>query len=375
MNIFIAVFFFSLCIGQLGAIPVKAGSYVYLHDITAVILIVATAIPLIRKKKAITGRLIFPIGVFIAISSFSLLMNIGKLPWSDVFSGSLYLIRFILYALLYFVVLNTKTTTYWIKMLYVFGCVFAFLGLIQFILYPQLANLTYLGWDPHYYRLFSTILDPNYASLLIGLTIILGTVYWGVWPIWVTVSMNGMLLTALILTYSRSGFLSFIASGIVYMFLTKRFIMLILFGAFVTLFILIPRSPFDVTSMFRKTSSIARINNFQSSWELAIKSPVIGFGFNTIRFVQLKTASIEAKSVMSRVGFVGASIYGWLLYRMIFVCTYVMKKNKEGKAVAIVLLSTLAAIFMHSNFNNSLFYAWIMIWMWILIGVVERYLR
>jgi putative inorganic carbon (hco3(-)) transporter len=388
MNILIAVFFFSLCIGQLGAIPVHGGSYVYFHDCIAVILVIATAISLIRRKKSIVGRVMVPIGVFIVFSIFSLIMNMGHLPWSDVFSGSLYLIRYIFYALLYFVVLNTSTPSYWIKMLFGYGCVFAFLGLLQFILYPQLANLTYLGWDPHYYRLFSTILDPNYASLLIGLTIILGTVYWDVWPMWATISCNSILVLALVLTYSRSGFLAFIASGIMYMFLTKRYKMLILFGVFVMLFVFIPRSPFDVTRMLRKTSSIARINNFQSSWDLAIKSPVIGFGFNTIRYIQLKSASIKAKNVVSRagagidssvlfllatVGFIGTSIYGWLLYRIIIVCIHVLKRIKEGKSVAIVILATLTAIFVHSNFNNSLFYAWIMIWVWILVGVVERY--
>jgi hypothetical protein len=50
-----------------------------------------------------------------------------------------------------------------------------------------------------------------------------------------------------------------------------------------------------------------------------------------------------------------------------------MKNNSEGKALAIAFISMISAIIVHSNFNNSLFYAWIMIWIWILLGVVERY--
>jgi len=388
MKIGIILFFVSLVFGQLGAIQISPSAYIYFHDIAAVILVIATAIGLIRKKRILVGRLMYPAGAFILISLFSLFMNVGKLPWSDVINGSLYLLRWILYASLYVVVLHTASPKYWIKMLYVFGCMFAGLGLMQFVLYPQLANLTYLGWDPHYYRLFSTILDPNYASLLIGLTILLGTVYWGVWPMWATVCTNGILLTALVLTYSRSGFLSFIASGVAYMFLTKRYRMLLLIGAFVAIFILIPRSPLDVTSMFRKTSSIARIQNFQSSWELARHSPVIGFGFNTVRSIQLVTASEETKDTPSRagagidnsflflvatVGFTGIFIYGWIVYRMIYISKRIIQSKKEGKAIAIVFLCALIAILFHSNFNNSLFYAWIMIWLWILAGTVERY--
>jgi O-antigen ligase len=388
MKILIIVFFFSLLFGQLGAIPFSPGSYVYLHDIFAVILVGATILRVFQKKKFETGRFLFPIGAFIGISFFALLMNVGHLLWSDVFHGSFYLVRWILYASLYFVVLNTAKPKFWIQMLCLFGFAFTVLGLLQFLLYPMLANLTYLGWDPHYYRLFSTILDPNYASLLIVLTMLLGTVYWDIWPTWATIVINGTLVTALVLTYSRSGLLSFIISGFVYMFLTKRYKILILFGAFILLFLFIPRSPFDVTSMFRKTSSFARINNYVTSWEMVKQSPVIGFGFNTIRFLQLRNASVEVKNLVSRagagidnsllfllatVGFAGASLYGWLVYRMFSISSFVLKNNKEGKAIAITLLSSLAAILVHSNFNNSLFYAWILIWVWILVGVVERY--
>jgi hypothetical protein len=389
MNLLIALFFLALCVGQLGAIQVLSGLFIYFHDIVAVFLILATAVKVLRTKKFKKGIFLFPIGSFIALSSFSLLMNIGRLPWPDVWGGSLYLVRWILYASLYFVVLNTSTPKYWTKMLCIFGCVFSFLGLLQFVLYPQLANLSYLGWDPHYYRLFSTILDPNFASLIIGLTIILSTAYWHVWPLWATVAINGTLLTALVLTYSRSGFLSFVVSGIAYMFLTKRYKMVILFGAFVALFAFIPRSPLDVTSMFRKTSSLARVHNLQVSWELAMRSPVIGFGFNTIKSLQLKPMGTEAPTIMSRagagidnsflfllatVGFAGAAIYCWLVYRMISVGNLVTRKKKDGKTMAIVLISTLVAVVIHSNFNNSLFYAWTMIWIWVLVGAVERYL-
>jgi hypothetical protein len=57
-------------------------------------------------------------------------------------------------------------------------------------------------------------------------------------------------------------------------------------------------------------------------------------------------------------------LYGWLLTKegwLIWISSY--------KTVGI---SALAALLIHSLFNNSLFYAWIMIWWWIFMGIVER---
>ena len=44
--------------------------------------------------------------------------------------------------------------------------------------YPDLRNLWYLGWDPHYYRVFATLLDPNYVGILLVLTIFVWIYIW-----------------------------------------------------------------------------------------------------------------------------------------------------------------------------------------------------
>ena len=99
---------------------------------------------------------------------------------------------------------------FWLRGLYGVGIGFGILGLMQFFLYPDLRNLMYLGWDPHYYRLFSTLLDPNFVGIILVLTLILGC------GLWKKKQKNFFLMigqligfVSLLLTYSRSSYVSF----------------------------------------------------------------------------------------------------------------------------------------------------------------------
>ena len=137
--------------------------------------------------------------------------------------SSLYLWRWILYSGLYFVALEPVISwKQWLRWTYWSGVLVAGLGLFQYVYYPYLRNLSYLGWDPHLYRVFSTFLDPNYLSLYLVLTLFLGMYLYDRTVRFVY--MFGQLVTfvALLLTYSRSGFIALLVGVFVYALLQRK---------------------------------------------------------------------------------------------------------------------------------------------------------
>src|SRR4030042_4253302 len=100
MKILIIIFFGSLALGQLFAIPVYPGVTVYAHDIILPALILYEL--LIPKKKAVKlPRLTQSIGIFIGVAALSLVANSWRFSGQELGISSLYLVRWILYALLY----------------------------------------------------------------------------------------------------------------------------------------------------------------------------------------------------------------------------------------------------------------------------------
>ena len=67
-------------------------------------------------------------------------------------------------------------------------------------------------------------------------------------------------------------------------------------------------------------------------------------------------------------GIVGLAVYLWLIVeQMKLVNRYRIKPFR------VMFYATFAALLVHSLFVNSLFYPWVMIWIWVLAGVAEKY--
>lgn len=171
------------------------------------------------------------------------------------------------------------------KRLFTFGLLFLVsTGLIQYLLYPDLRNLFYLGYDPHHYRLFGLFLDPN----IIGLIFAWAFFYFKgleLKPVYKLLIL-GVTLLALLLTYSRISWLSF-AAGITYLFFEKRrqWYMLFLI-VFALIALLLPRYFGEGTNIFRTNSLVGKQKSFEVATLLLEKSPFIGIGFNNLNQVK-----------------------------------------------------------------------------------------
>ncbi len=106
----------------------------------------------------------------------------------------------------------TVTHCVWISS----GLVLVF-GLLQFFIFPDMRQLKLLGWDDHYYRLISTLLDPGITGLVIIYFIILNFFAYQkkVWPFqqskYALVMLAGsttLATTATALTFSRASYLA-----------------------------------------------------------------------------------------------------------------------------------------------------------------------
>jgi len=384
MKILAYLFLASLLGGQLTGITLRPGITVYPHDI---VLVVWLLVWIWQKPKINLRRLsIWPaIAVFGVIAGISLAAQIGRYTWSELTVSSLYLGRWLFYVGVYLITVSAKLSL--LPGLYLWGTALAGLGLLQIWLYPDLRNLVYLGWDPHYYRLFSTLLDPNFTGILLVLTLILGLYLWQTrkklrLPLALAQSIT---LAGVILTYSRSSYLALITAIFGYFFFRgKKQLAGLLIAGLVILILVWPKPPGDASSLTREVSALARIGNWQQSLQLFRGKPLLGLGFNTLKY-NLKLHPASPDQTISRAGsaidssllfvavttgILGLASYLWLL---VSIWKSGSDLDTKNKALVIILRTSLLAVLIHSLFINSLFYPWVILWLWILLGEAESH--
>lgn len=339
------VFSVSFVFGQLLSLIFPSIRWSFL-DVFAACMSLLWMIRLVQKKSSVRqGRLLPWMSLFILVSAIVLPHTIDN--W-------LYLVRWTAYAGMYAYVVSENRRISWRMVLYSAGVAMAVIGLVQYVVYPDLRNLTYLGWDPHYRRVFATLFDPNFAGIIYTLTFFSGMWLWRyrmhrIWTIF-GLPVAGV---ALLFTYSRSTFLAFIA-GIGIWFLARRsygkFIGLLL--VFITCILLLPMG-MEGQNLLRSTSSFARIGSMAIGWNRLMQSPLLGNGF--------VPGGIDTSLLFA---FASVGLFGGIAYVMLLIRMFVSKDTLLG--------STLVAVFVHSVFLNSLFYPWVMVWVWILIAETEK---
>ncbi len=381
--IVLAIFLWvSLLMGQLGGIPVSDGVTLYVQDIALLLIILGATLRYGLFQRLWKFKLARPISIFILLGVLSLGANILQYPVWVTIKASLYLWRWAVYSLFYGVVLVSPfSSRFWLGWLGSFGIALAGVGLLQFVWYPDLRNLWYLGWDPHYYRLFATLLDPNYVGILLVLSIVVLSYMLSLyarWRVWIVVLM-GIVGVALLLTYSRSSYLAFLGGLVVTIVFLKRWKEgVFLVPLFLLAVVYIPKSGGDTLSLFRRDSTVARIQNWRQTIVRIGERPVFGYGFNVVPFIGREEATNlpgrRGSGIDSSILFVGVTtgivgIFGylWLMAKQVSLAT-----RSKDTSLKILFLASFASICVHSLFVNSLFYPWVMVWMWALVGVVER---
>ncbi len=198
--------------------------------------------------------------------------------------------------------------------------------------------------------------------------------------LWVLQIVNGI---ALYLTYSRSSYVAFAVATVCFILLRKKWKAIMLLILVLLLVIIVPKPGGKTLSLMRMDSTVARIGNWQQTGGLIGKAPIIGYGFNTLRFVKESGvtrqgdvisragAGIDSSVlfVLATTGIIGLVIYMWLIWSMVSN----VRLGKIPKILYEVYILSLVVLGIHSLFSNSLFYPWVMIWLWIFTAGVEDY--
>ncbi|MBL7150311.1 O-antigen ligase family protein [Candidatus Microgenomates bacterium] len=360
--------------GQLTRIPLGISSVnFYFQDIIIVLFVFSWLILcFLKKKKLVLPPLAKPIFGFISIAFISWTLNAYQYSTQEAIIAFLYLLRWIFYAGVYFVVsdLVRFSRDSIDRLLIGAGVVSAIIGLLQYIFLHDTRFLYYSGWDDHYYRIIGAFLDPGFTGLIYVLALILivkkcktkKSIYYLLFAI---------CYLAMSLTYSRASFLAYLVGMAVIAWFKKSWqFFTVVFLVLAVTIILLPRPAGEGVKLERQSSVQARVGSFNNVLKIIKDNPILGVGFNFYRYAQRDYgfsgedwqvshagAGVDSSLffVWVTTGIFGLIAYLWLLWRMV-------------KLYPVSLL----AVISHSFFNNSLFYSWIMLWLWILLGIKEN---
>jgi len=385
----------TLPLGQLGRLPLPFSQVnIYLHDLVVLFLLFYWLKKKIgQREKFNLPPLGQPILSFIGAGVFSLILSIPKRNLGEIAVASLYILRWTAYAGIYFLVAERLKKKQNLKprlnnFLMISGTVAVCLGILQYLLLPDIRSLMASGWDPHYYRIVGTYLDPGFTGMIYVLTLVLIiTKLWSKREIMKNNSMSsnlsterlkllgmgGVVYLALALTYSRSSYLAYLIAMIVVAGYkkSKKFLAGVLIAGVLTV-ILLPRPGGEGVRLERQSTIWSRINNWRQSLIIGLDQPLCGVGFNNYRYVQRDYGFLEQENwrkthagagadssflfILATTGVIGLMVYFWLIKEVLLL----------GRKSLALTASTVALIG-HSFFNNSLFYSWLMIWWWILV--------
>lgn len=367
--ILVSLTIFSIVFGVLGKIPLNiAPISVYLTDIFAGLLAVIFLIKIkFNIKRLWKIKSIQFASIFILIAIASLLLTPINLSVYEKFISSLYLIRFTAYfltfpCLLFLIKEKHITVGYLTKLLMTVGIILIIIGWLQYFLYPDLRNLYYLGWDPHYFRIFGSFFDPNYFGLMQVLFITLlisGKIN--------KISLISLFasLVSLAFTYSRSSFLSLAASLSYFSIIKKKYLYFLVLFMFISGLVLLPRPGGAGVELERLFSIEQRIENWKDTASIFIKHPLTGVGFNTLRYVRrnYQFLSEDWLTSHSAAGVDNSFLYVAVTTGILGLIIYVKMLFSAFQEVKLLGKLTTIAVIIHSLFLNTLFYPFVMIFL------------
>lgn len=340
--------------------------HIYWSD--AVLLILGGII--LSSKRQVSSKLkhfftyLFP---FLFACLLSLVFNFNRFGILPVMTGALYLFRFFVYSTVWLIILQLIKPNQYPKLILTISLLFTATGLVQYFFFPDLRSLG-MGWDPHYYRLVGTLLDPGFTGLILVFILLFLTLYP---PMFNPLAWTGAFL-ALALTYSRASFLAFLVSMTVIAVSRKsaKFFLLIILLLGLTIWLL-PRPGGEGVRLERTSTVLTRLSNWQSSFTIFSANPLIGVGFNQFRYAQRAAGYLDSSDwlsshsgagsdmsllfVTATTGAVGLAAYLYYLYRLFIIPN-------------LLLLTSLVALIVHSFFLNSQFFPQVLLWLGLLIA-------
>lgn len=402
----LSVLIFSIPIGQIGRLQISQTVPTTITDTLVLLTVGVFFARLLFKKERMKGdiSLLKLLMLFGSIGAVSLLVNSARLTIDTFFVSFLYLFRWIAYAFVYIVA--TNLTILWKRQVFVVmgiaGGFTLLAGYMQYIFYPDLRNLYYLGWDEHLYRMFGTFLDPNFTgaffvlySLLVASFFVNAIERESIKKVLILGVLLLLCPIAVFLTYSRSSLIMLFISATSFFLLLKtkrdisyrvKFFVLTVFMLCAAAFALLSPRFFQTegTNLLRTASIASRSESMQRAITIFLDNPLLGVGFNAYRYAQERYGFIKEKGyTFTDHGGAGVEnsylfvlvttgIVGFFFYMVIWFSILRSSYQRRGDVFSLALFSSAVGLFVHAMFINSLFYPSIMLWMWVLAGITAR---
>ncbi len=391
IKVLFIIFLLLFPLGEIGRLDLGNNIAVTITDIFVGIVVDIWFITHFLHKHNFDKKLAKPMLFFVIVCILSLLLNIKNLMPNEFFVAVLYLLRWVVYAGLYFVVAGFDSD-FKKKVAYLLGIAGGLIvlgGYIQYFFYPNLRNLYYLGWDEHLFRMFSTFLDPNFAGAFFVLYLFLiAGLYARKKEKKIKLLLAGVAIVtvgAIFLTYSRSAYLMLLVSSTLFLFLVTRsrrartIIISLEFLALLAAIVFLSKLPqSEGTNLLRTASGMARIENAKNAITIFKDNPLFGVGFDAYRYAQYRNEFIEKNPtkdnhagagtdnsflfILATTGIVGFLAYVYLLFSVM--------RNAYHKNI--LFFCSLVVLSIDAFFINSLFYPFLMMWIWIIAGLTEN---
>ncbi len=315
MNILFYLLFLAFSFGQLGRVSFfNQQANFYIYEVLMVLLLSYFVFKnkLLPFKKYL--NLLNSLKIFIFVLFFTFLLNLFKFNVFENIISGLYLLRVLLYISFFFYFYyflkksNKKSEIVKKSLFFSFFLIFIF-SLLQYLFYPDLRNLIYLGWDPHLNRAFGVFFDTSVAAAIYGLIFLYS--YFNKKPFFSVV-----FLILFILTFSRSAYLALFIVAFTYLLGKKEYRKLIIFFLlFISILLISPKNFGQGVNLNRMFSIESRLKDYQTAIIVWKKSPLFGFGYNRIKFVK------ERMNLMSEGDFLSHSAFSFSSSYLIILVT------------------------------------------------------
>lgn len=346
MNYFLYFIFFLFSFGQLGRITLYERQInFYFYEVFLLIFLFI----LFFKHKFSPLKLVWQkfreFYIFFGVLFLSLINEFWKYSFFQNFVGFLYFSRLLFYGLIgvyiFYETLKNKNFKKNIRIgINILTIITIITTITQYFLYPDLRNLMYLGWDPHLERTFGVFFDTSIAAVIYGMIFFLQN----------NIFIKIIYLIFLLLTYSRSVILSFFIALFFYFFQNKKSIFnffLILF-LFLGILFLIPKPTGEGGKLTRVYTITSRINDYKEAINLFLKKPILGWGYNRLRYVRgIYNSNAGANFSSSYMTIITTSGLIGLIIMIRLIGLIKLIRNKKSIIILILIASFFDNIFLH----------------------------
>ncbi|OQA82463.1 MAG: O-Antigen ligase [Microgenomates group bacterium ADurb.Bin238] len=354
--------------GQLFEVPLSHPQiHIYLLDLISLSLLLVVVLNKKNWRVVKKDPLTKPYLIFTSVASFSLLLASFSLSPTDLLISAAYLVRWLVYPGIYFALRIYSKPNLTRHYLLLSLLAFTLLGFLQYFFFPDVRSLFYLGFDDHFYRLVGTLFDPNFTGfVLVVFTLLL---LHQPAPQKYLVVLSAI---ALALTYSRASYLALFVA-LVYLGL-RRFkpIYLVIFALISLSLVFSPKPYGEGVNLLRTFSISSRLEDSRQGLNLFGQKPILGHGFNTLKSIKSGDPLIPSRAqggfsnsyvfVLVTTGLVGFVAYLYLLCSL-----YTLLKPSPA------LTASFISILIHSFFNHSLFYIFILTLLFALASLPKGY--